>query len=75
MKLYSFPFALLIMQNSNKAMRSIHRSEDEYLFIRNGVLMCVWNGEHVPVEYDQNFYYLSAELVMDYWEEVGNIDL
>jgi hypothetical protein len=72
---YTFPVALLIMKHSNRAMRSIQHPEDEYLFVRNGILMCIWNGEHVPIEYDQNFYYLSAELIMDYWVEVEGLDL
>jgi hypothetical protein len=70
MTTYTFSRALHLMRYGGKKMRSIFHTQDEYLFVQNGILICLWNGEHVPVGYDENITYLNAYLIMGSWVEV-----
>ena len=73
METYTFSRALHLMRYSGKKMRSIlHDPEYQYLFVQDGIMMCRWNGEHVPVGYDENITYLDADLIMGSWVEVND---
>lgn len=67
---YTFSRALHLMRYGGKKMRSVNHHYGEYLYIECGVLMCLWNSEHIPVGYDQNITYLDVDNIMGSWVEV-----
>jgi hypothetical protein len=73
METYTFSRALHLMRYGGKRMCSIHHNPRyQYLFVRDGIMMCLWNGEYVPVGNDANHSYLGADLIMGSWVEVND---